>query len=159
MRYFNLALCLLALLLASCAKQVLQPEVLEAEGVVLEQAFTVPNQDALNGTPAESLLASADSALAQNKPASASRYLERAIQIAPRSSWLYKRMAELRLEEGEGYAAEGFARHALQNAPADEMAYRANLWKLLATCLAQQGKHDEAKLANDKADQLIEGGL
>lgn len=144
-------LALLAvLLLAACARQSVLVDALDTPA----QALDVPAGDALMNTPAASLLVRADEAFSQGNVPSASRYLERAIQIAPRSSWLYKRMAELRLDDGDGYAAEGFVRHAMRNAPADQPVYQASLWRLLATCLAQQGKHGEAKLARDRAEQL-----
>lgn len=137
-------LVLLTLWLASCAHRL---EVLPALGV--------PEQDALQHTPAASLLASADEAAAAGREQAASLYLERALRLAPNSSWLYKKMADLRLAEGDAHAAEGFARHALRNAEADDNRYRASLYELLATCLARQGDAAGADAARQQAQRLL----
>ena len=140
----RLSVLLLALWLASCASHAPQ----------LLPELSVPAQDALRGTPAESLLASADEAAGSGRDQAASLYLERAIRLAPNSSWLYKKMADLRLSEGDAHGAEGFARHALRNAQAGDTAYRASLYELLATCLTRQGDTDGADAARQQAQQL-----
>lgn len=141
----RLGVLLLAVWLASCASHAPQ----------LLPALAVPEQDALRGTPAETLLASADEAASNGHDQAASLYLERAIRLAPASSWLYKKMADLRLGEGDAHAAEGFARHALRNAAADDKAYRASLYELLATCLARQGNAASAETARQQAQALL----
>ena len=71
----------------------------------------------LDGSPALSLLTSAEQARQQGDNSRAERYLERALNIAPASSWLYKQLADLRLTEGDARGAEGFALKALRLAP------------------------------------------
>lgn len=134
-------------LLASCARQV-------AVTPSVSGPVTIPASDALRGTPAEVLLERAEEAQALGHWKAASLNLERAIRLAPASSWLYREMARLRLREGDARAAEGFARHALRNAPAEAARYRASLWRLLAICLANQGEQQAANQARQKANEL-----
>lgn len=134
-----------------------QPKTQEPDVIQLPTPPSVnqaPVDDALYGTAAESLLASATGARKEGRSQAASLYLERAIRIAPGSSWLYKEMAELRLDEGDAGGAEGFVHHALRNAPNDNESYRAALWSLLATCLTRQGKQEKAGAAEAKAKSL-----
>ena len=74
-----------------------------------EKAEPVTADTELQGSPAMALLSRAEQARAQGETGAASRYLERALTMAPNSSWLYRELALLRLEEGDGHAAEGFA--------------------------------------------------
>lgn len=148
----------LALLLSACAGGPLKPLIGQQGGppaAIAPQSLRLPAQDALRGTAAQSLLASADQAAADGRDQAASLYLERALRIAPGSSWLYKRMAELRLGEGRGHAAEGFARHALRNAPDDNNRYSAGLWELVAISLERQDKSTQASAARKKAASLM----
>src|SRR5690606_19272411 len=68
----------------------------------------------LAGSPAQPLLVRAGQAREQGPLAAAGRYLERALTMAPDSSWLYRELALLRLQEGDPAAAEGLARRALR---------------------------------------------
>ncbi len=139
---------LLATLLLSGCSSLQQPTPTTFHG-----APQVPANDSLIGTPAEVLLASADKAMANGNTQAAGRYLERAIALAPGSSWLYRQMSKVRLQEGNARVAEGFVRHALRNAPSDA-GYRAGLYRLLATCLVQQGEAAKADAALVKAREL-----
>lgn len=148
----------MALLLSACAGGPFQPlneSHTGTPGVVAPQSLMLPAQDAVRGNAAQSLLESADKAAAVGRDQAASLYLERALRIAPGSSWLYKRMAELRLGEGRAGAAEGFARHALRNAPDDDAHYRAGLWELVAICLERQGKSTQAAEVRQTAASLM----
>ena len=107
----------------------------------------------LDGSPALSLLASAEQARQQGDSSRAERYLERALNIAPDSSWLYKELADLRLTEGDARGAEGFALKALRLAP-DHPAYQAGLWELVATARERQGDAAGAKTARERAATL-----
>ncbi|MEQ3725209.1 tetratricopeptide repeat protein [Alcanivorax sp.] len=107
----------------------------------------------LGGSPALSLLASAEQARQQGDSSRAERYLERALNIAPDSSWLYKELADLRLTEGDARGAEGFALKALRLAP-DHPAYQAGLWELVATARERQGDAAGAKTARERAATL-----
>ena len=62
-------------------------------------------------------------------------------------------MALLRLEEGDGHAAEGFAQRALRLAP-DNDDYRAELWELVAAARAEQGDRSGADEARARAQAL-----
>jgi predicted Zn-dependent protease len=126
-------------------------------GPLLQGALSVPAHDALIGTPAENLLDNANQAAQVDRQQAESLYLERAIRIAPNSSWLYKKMADLRLAEGDPHAAEGFARHALRNAPTEDVRYQASLWQLLSVCLMRQGETQKASDARARADALQTG--
>ncbi|HBP69900.1 MAG TPA: hypothetical protein DD717_17090, partial [Alcanivorax sp.] len=65
-----------------------------------EKAEPVTADTELQGSPAMALLSRAEQARAQGETGAASRYLERALTMAPNSSWLYRELALLRLEEG-----------------------------------------------------------
>lgn len=107
----------------------------------------------LAGSPAMSLLQRAGEAREQGRTAAAGRYLERALTMAPDSSWLYRELALLRLEEGDPAAAEGLARRALRLAP-DNDAYRADLWELVAAARAELNDPDGAEAAREQAETL-----
>ena len=136
-------LMLVSLVLAGCA--VRPPAEEPAEPMTASQE--------LAGSPALSLLGRAEAARQQGQPAAAERYLERALNIAPDSSWLYKELADLRLTEGAPRGAEGFALKALRLAP-DHDDYRAGLWELVATARDRQGDSEGAGQARDKAAEL-----
>ncbi|WP_272974706.1 tetratricopeptide repeat protein, partial [Alcanivorax jadensis] len=107
-------LMLISMVLAGCA---VRPPVEEpAEPMTASQE--------LEGSPALGLLSRAEQARQQGQTSAAERYLERALNIAPDSSWLYKELAGLRLSEGDPRGAEGFALKALRLAP-DHDDYRA----------------------------------
>lgn len=107
----------------------------------------------LAGSPALSLLERADQARASGDTAAAGRYLERALTMAPDSSWLYRSLAQLRLQEGDAHAAEGLALRALRLAPGNR-AYQADLWDLVATARTNQGNAAGAKQAREQARAL-----
>tara|TARA_B100000446_G_scaffold168941_1_gene173748 strand:+ start:2200 stop:2565 length:366 start_codon:yes stop_codon:yes gene_type:complete len=107
----------------------------------------------LEGSPAMALLQRAESARQQGQGAAAERYLERALNIAPDSSWLYRELADLRLSEGDARGAEGFALKALRLAP-DHDDYQASLWEMVATARDRQGDRDGARDARSRAAAL-----
>ncbi|ERP89046.1 hypothetical protein Q670_15575 [Alcanivorax sp. P2S70] len=107
----------------------------------------------LEGSPAMALLQRAESARQQGQGAAAERYLERALNIAPDSSWLYRALADLRLSEGDARGAEGFALKALRLAP-DHDDYQASLWEMVATARERQGDRDGARDARSRAAAL-----
>lgn len=136
-------LILISVVLAGCA---VRPPVEEpAEPMTASQE--------LEGSPALGLLSRAERARQQGKSAAAERYLERALNIAPDSSWLYKELAGLRLSGGDPRGAEGLALKALRLAP-DHDAYRAGLWDLVATARDRQGDKSGARQARNKAAEL-----
>lgn len=117
--------------------------------------FDLPKQDTLNDSPAMSLWESGVAARENNNVAAASRYFERALSLAPDSSWLYRELAELRLRQGDDAAAEGLARKALRYAPSDP-AYQSVLWQLVATARQRQDNESGAERARREADILWE---
>lgn len=120
-----------------------------------QNAQPVSAETELSGSPALSLLQRADQARSQGDLAAAGRYLERAMGVAPDSSWLYQSLARLRLQQGDAHGAEGLALRALRLAP-DNNDYRADLWELIATCRARQGNQNGADQARQQAEQLRE---
>ena len=136
-------LMLISMVLAGCA---VRPPVEEpAEPMTASQE--------LEGSPALGLLSRAEQARQQGQTSAAERYLERALNIAPDSSWLYKQLADLRLTEGDARGAEGFALKALRLAP-DHPEYQAGLWELVATARDRQGDVAGAKAARERAATL-----
>ncbi len=111
----------------------------------------------LEGSPALSLLHKAEAARQQGETSAAERYLERALNIAPDSSWLYKSLADLRLFEGDARSAEGFALKALRLAP-DYPQYRAELWEMVATARERQGDKAGADDARARAADALAPG-
>ena len=138
-------LCLLSVVMAGCA----------VKPVMHEPQQPMSASQELEGSPALSLLASAEQARQQGNRSRAERYLERALNIAPDSSWLYKELADLRLTEGDARGAEGFALKALRLAP-EHPEYQAGLWELVATARDRQGDAGGAKAARERAAVLRE---
>ena len=136
-------LVLISVVLAGCA----------VRPAVEEPAEPMTASQELEGSPALGLLNRAEQARQQGQTSVAERYLERALNIAPDSSWLYKELAGLRLSGGDPRGAEGFALKALRLAP-DHDDYRAGLWDLVATARDRQGDKAGARQARDKAGEL-----
>ena len=138
-------LSLLCLVLAACANrtQVQLPE------------LDIPAGDPLLSSPAESLWHQAVAARSKGNLAAASRLLERAVNLAPDSSWLYRELAELRLRQDEPAAAEGLARKALRLA-GDNGLYKSALWQLVATARHRQGDEAGAQKARHEAAMMAE---
>ena len=120
-----------------------------------EQAPMTAEQELAPGSPAMELYQHARQARQQGNRAAAGRYLERALTMAPDSSWLYRELADLHLSDGDARGAEGFALRALRLSP-DNNAYRAGLWEMVATARAREGDQAGANSARQQADQLRE---
>ena len=133
-------LILLCMALAACASR---PPVALPE-------LQIPAADPLLSSPAESLWHQALAARERGDLPAADRLLERAVSLAPDSSWLYREQAELRLRQGDPVAAEGLAQKALRLAP-DDSLHRAALWQLVATARLRQGNQEGARAAREKA--------
>ena len=110
----------------------------------------------LQGSPALALLDRAEGARNQGNMSAAGRYLERALSMEPDSSWVYRQLARLRLEEGDAHSAEGLALRALRLAPYNP-GYQAELWDLVATARERQGDKDGAREARERAQELRRG--
>lgn len=138
-----LRLLILCVLLAACATRDLAPP-----------AFEMLPQDPLRDSPAEWLWQSGVEARERNDLAAASRYFERAVDVVPDSSWLYRELAELRLRQGDDVAAEGLAKKALRFAPHNPV-YESALWQLISTALMRQGNEAGAARARMEAEMLM----
>ncbi|WP_240342794.1 tetratricopeptide repeat protein [Alloalcanivorax balearicus] len=110
----------------------------------------------LQGSPALALLDRAEGARNQGNMSAAGRYLERALNMEPDSSWVYRQLARLRLEEGDAHSAEGLALRALRLAPYNP-GYQAELWELVATARERQGDEEGARDARKRAQELRRG--
>lgn len=132
-----------ALLVTACSTRPTAPPV-----------FDMPAQDPLRDSPAEWLWQSGVSARDNNDLAAAGRYFERALEVVPDSSWLYRELTELRLRQGDPRAAEGLARKALRHAPGDD-SYQSALWQLIATARQRQGDDAGAEQARREAEMLL----
>ncbi|RLA19497.1 MAG: hypothetical protein DRQ56_05250, partial [Gammaproteobacteria bacterium] len=77
------------------------------------------------------------------------------VRIRPRNPLLWAQLAELRLKQGQAVLAENLARKSLALIQSDqEQSLQAKNWQVIADSLKQQGKVEEASLANQKAKQL-----
>ncbi|MBD3648407.1 MAG: tetratricopeptide repeat protein [Pseudomonadales bacterium] len=114
----------------------------------------IPADDPVLRSPAMALLEEADQAREAGDAVTAGRRLERALNLAPGSTWIYRQLAELRLEQGEPAAAEGFIRRALRHAGSADDQYRAALYELLAESLSRQGDWQGAAGARESAVKL-----
>ena len=143
-RFVRLILWSALLMLTACATRMTDPLA----------PMSMPPEDTLNGSAAETLWQQAVIAREQNQLSAAGRYLERALYMQPESSWLYRELAELRLREDDPKTAEVMAQRALRLAP-KRPAYQAALWQLVATARARQGNEDGAARARLEADMLM----
>lgn len=75
-------------------------------------------------TPAASLLASVDSAIAAGDLEGAAATAERALRISPRDGYLWYRLAAIRYQQQRYADADGFARRALSFAGQDRALTR-----------------------------------
>lgn len=102
----------------------------------------------------QSLLATADRALAKGELDTAAVSLERAQRLAPQSAVVYQRLADIRLRQERPAEAEQLARKALgyTNHPAQQAA----IWRQIAAARQQQGKGAAAQDALERAS-LLEG--
>lgn len=139
-----LRLTLLCLWLTGCATR--------PEGPA--PAMGIPEADPVRESPAMALLEEADQARRYGDLGTAGRRLERALNLAPGSSWIYRQLAELRLEQGRPGPAEGFVQRALRYADQADADYRASLYELLAISLARQGDSEGATRARRRAEEL-----
>lgn len=137
-------LTLLCLWLAGCATRPQAPA----------PAMAIPADDPLRHSPAMALLEDADLARQRGDHDAAGRHLERALNLAPGSSWIYRQLAELRLAQGQARAAEGFVRRALRFSGDEQAQYRASLYELLGMALLRQGNDAGARQARRRAAEL-----
>lgn len=87
------------------------------------------------GTPASTLLASVDQAMAEGDFERAAAVSERALRISPRDAYLWYRLASIRYQQQRYDEAEGFARRALSFAGNDR-----DLSRDINTLLGQIGQ-------------------
>lgn len=106
-------------------------------------------------SPVYGLLQEARAARAEGNLAAASRYLERALNVAQlkEAAVLYREMGELRMAEGQAGSAEGIFMRALRDAPANN-SWKAELWEKIETVRKAQGNAEGAAAAAARAQQL-----
>ncbi|MDO8909401.1 MAG: tetratricopeptide repeat protein [Pseudohongiella sp.] len=80
---------------------------------------TIPQRRTEPATPASTLLASVDEAMAAGDLERAAALSERALRISPRDAYLWYRLANIRYVQRQYSEAEGFARRALSFAGND----------------------------------------
>lgn len=114
----------------------------------------IPPGDPVLQSPALDLVLDADRARRHGDAVTAERRLERALNLAQGSSWIYRQLAELRLEQNQPAAAEGFIRRALRYAGGASRQYRASLYGLLSVSLRRQGHLKGADDAMSEARRL-----
>lgn len=79
----------------------------------------IPERAPEPGTPASTLLASVDEAIASGDMERAAALSERALRISPRDAYLWYRLASIRYAQQQYSEAEGLARRALSFAGND----------------------------------------
>lgn len=132
------------------------PTTAERDAKVPEKAPAVPVEVSPD-SPAYGLLQDARAARAEGNHAAASRYLERALNVAQpaEAAVVYRELGELRLAEGENRSAEGIFMRALRDAPANN-GWKAELWEKIEAVRKAQGNLEGAAVAAERAQQLRE---
>lgn len=102
----------------------------------------------------QSLLSSAERERRAGQLEAAVVLLERAQRLAPQSSVIYQRIAEVRLQQKRPAEAEQLARKGVSFASGS--AAQASLWRLIAEARRQQGRHQEARDAEARAVAIEE---
>lgn len=100
----------------------------------------------------QGLLAASDRALHSGDLELAAVNLERAQRLAPQSSAVYQRLADVRLRQKRPAEAEQMARKAL--AYTAQPAQQAALWRQIAAARQQQGQAASAQEALQRATAL-----
>ena len=98
----------------------------------------------LRSSGAQTLLAQANNALAEQRPETAILLLERAIRIEPREALLWIKLSEVHLSQRDDLTAFQHARKAVALAGSDSDKATA-AWLQLANVYEVQGKTTEAK--------------
>lgn len=134
-----------------------------AEGAVLNAPSSVPARpvpaqparqlaDGSRVPAVQGLLATAERERRAGSLEAASAALERAQRLAPQSSLIYLRLAEVRLQQQRPADAEQFARKGLGFASGP--AAQAALWRVIAEARRQQGRQQSAQEAAARAAEL-----
>jgi uncharacterized protein HemY len=80
--------------------------------------------------------------------------LERALRIEPDNPLLWIELGRLRLEENNPVQAHGMGRKAVALATGDPKAL-SSAWRLIAEALRAQGRIQEAREADERADSML----
>lgn len=119
------------------------------------QRSTPPLADGSQLPAVQGLLAASDRALRAGDLDLAASNLERAQRLAPQSTAVYQRLAEIRLRQKRPAEAEQMARKALGFTA--QPAQQALLWRQIAAARQQLGQAQSAQEALQRATAL-EGG-
>ncbi len=99
------------------------------------------------------LVDNADQQAAAGKPDSAAAAIERALRIEPRNATLWRRLAELRLSQGQPEQAENLA-HKSNSLAASDLRLQAANWRLIAEARKARGDGSGAREASERAASL-----
>lgn len=105
------------------------------------------------------LLAKAREASKRGELMTAESQLERALRIEPRNPTLWLYMAKLRFYNNKFNEAINLSKKALAlssgaSSDVNPDTLRADCWRVIAHSYEKQGNHEQAKIAEDKADSL-----
>jgi predicted Zn-dependent protease len=131
------------------------PVVSDGSGVVV-QAYRAPQQMDIKptySTPVESLLKESHKLQGEGNLAGAVASIERALRIEPRNAYLWNRLAELRMEQGQGKRAAELAAKSTSLAGADAKLKIKN-YRLIAKIKRNSGDSDGAMRAEYRATEL-----
>lgn len=99
------------------------------------------------------LLNDANMAMQNGRDDRAAASLERALSIEPRNAWLWHRLANTRLRQGDLDQAAALAAKSNSFASPDRKLQAAN-WRIIADVHRRVGDFDAAQSAEDKATRL-----
>ncbi len=99
------------------------------------------------------LLNDANMAMQIGRDDRAAASLERALSIEPRNAWLWHRLANTRLRQGDFNQAAALAAKSNSFASPDRKLQAAN-WRIIADVHRRLGDFDAAQSAEDKASRL-----
>jgi predicted Zn-dependent protease len=103
--------------------------------------------------PVESLLKESHKLQGDGDLAGAVASIERALRIEPRNAYLWNRLAELRMEQGQGKRAAELAAKSTSLAGADTRLKIEN-YRMIAKIKRNSGDYDGAMRAEYKATNL-----
>ncbi len=123
---------------------------------VVVQAYQSPQQIEIKptySTPVESLLQESHRLQGEGDLAGAVASIERALRIEPRNAYLWNRLAQLRLDQGQGKRAEELAAKSTSLAGAD-IKLKSDNWRLIAKARRSAGDEHGAARAEYKATEI-----
>lgn len=114
---------------------------------------TQPQRQFRLSAASTSLVSQAQKQARSGDTVAATATLERALRIEPDNPLLWIELGRLRLQEKNGTQAQSFGRKALALATGDPRA-QSSAWQLIAEALRAQGRNQEARDAEQRANAL-----